>query len=244
MRSFLLAAGFAAAVSGPARADQRVDATLVGHALLPAASFVAPPADAPPGFARSGRFTGPGNIRVEQPGSIAGDTGATHGRRPTGLSLPFNGQPLQGFSGIKPVAGEPGAYWVLTDNGFGTKRNSADALLMLHKVRPDFRAGSVAIERTIFLADPNRLVPFPIATDPSPTRYLTGADFDLESIQPVADGFWIGEEFGPFLIKLDNDGRVQRVVETRLDGQVLMPSANSGVDDPTVIGSIRAMWRF
>ena len=208
-------------------------ATLAGHALITANRMIVPPADAPPGFAVSGRFTGPGNVRTDGIGTLP---------QRTGIALPFVGQPLQGFSGIKP-AGD-GSYWVLTDNGFGTKRNSADALLMLHKVRPDFRAGTVAIERTIFLADPNRVVPFPIATDPSPTRYLTGADFDLESIQPVADGFWIGEEFGPLLIKLDTEGRVQRVVETRLDGQVLMPSANSGVDDPTVIGSVRAVWRF
>lgn len=223
MRATILAAGLAAAlIAGPAaRADQRFEATLAGHAILPAAGFLAPPADAPPGLGLSGRFAGPGNLRVEQPGSIPGTTGPAPNGRPTGLSFPFRGQPLQGFSGIKPVAGEPGAYWVLTDNGFGTKRNSADAMLMLHKLRPDFRAGTVAVERTIFLSDPNRVVPFPIATDPSPARYLTGADFDLESIQPVADGFWIGDEFGPFLIKVDLEGRVQRVVETRLDGEPL-----------------------
>ena len=37
---------------------------------------------------------------------------------------------------------------------------------------------------------------------------------------------------------------VAKDLQISLDGQVLMPSANSGVDDPTVIGSIRAMWRF
>ncbi|MFZ4407631.1 MAG: esterase-like activity of phytase family protein [Paracraurococcus sp.] len=232
MRRFLIAAGLAAAIAAPARADQRFEATLAGHALLPAATFVAPPEGAPPGFALSGRFTGPGNLRVEQPGSIPGDTGAIHGRRPTGLSLPFRGQPVQGFSGIKPVAGEPGAYWVLTDNGFGAKRNSSDALLMFHKVRPDFRAGTVALERTIFLSDPNRVVPFPIVTDPSLTRLLTGADFDLESIQPVADGFWIGEEFGPFLIKTDLEGRVQRVVATRIGTEEIRSPDNPALQLP------------
>ena len=76
-------------------------------------------------------------------------------------------------------------------------------------------------EQTIFLSDPNRVVPFHITTDPSPTRFLTGADFDLESIQPMADGFWIGEEFGPYLIHVDAQGRVLRVVETMLDGEPL-----------------------
>jgi hypothetical protein len=220
MRRLLLATALLAA--GPALADQRFEATLAGHAILPAATFVAPPEGAPPGFAVSGRFTGAGNARNEQVGSTPGDTGPTYGRRRTGLTLPFRGQPVQGFSGIKPVTGEPGAYWVLTDNGFGNRRNSPDALLMVHKVRPDFATGQVAVERTIFLSDPNRVIPFHIVTDPSPTRFLTGSDFDIESIQPMADGsFWIGDEFGPYLIHVDAQGRVLRLVETMLDGQPL-----------------------
>ena len=39
-------------------------ATLAGHALVPAHRMIVPPADAPPGFAVSGRFTGPGNVRI------------------------------------------------------------------------------------------------------------------------------------------------------------------------------------
>ncbi|WP_149537014.1 esterase-like activity of phytase family protein [Siccirubricoccus phaeus] len=232
MRAILLAAGLVAAVSGTARADQRFDATLAGHAILPAATFAQPPADAPPALATSGRFTGPGNLRIEQRGSLPGDTGAVHGRRPTGLSLPFQGQPVQGFSGIKPVAGEAGAYWVLTDNGFGNRRNSADTMLMFHKLRPDFRAGTVAVERTIFLSDPNRVVPFPIVNETSDRRYLTGADFDPESIQPVADGFWIGEEFGPFLIKVDLEGRVQRLVPTKLGEEEIRSPDNPALQLP------------
>ncbi len=231
MRRLLLATALLAA--GPALADQRYEATLAGHAMLAAATFTAPPEGAPPGFATSGRFTGAGNVRNEQVGSVAGDTGPTYGSRRTGLMLPFRGQPVQGFSGIKPVTGEPGAYWVLTDNGFGNRRNSPDALLMVHKVRPDFRTGQVAVERTIFLSDPNRVIPFHITTDPSPTRFLTGADFDPESIQPMADGsFWIGEEFGPFLIHVDAQGRVLRVVETMLDGQPLRSPDNPAFSVP------------
>jgi hypothetical protein len=231
MRRFLLAATALAAFAAPAAADTRFEAALVGHAMLPAASFVAPPAGAPPGFAVSGRFTRPGNQRTDAVGTVPGDTGPLHGSRPTGLSVPFQGQPVQGFSGIKP-AGD-GSYWVLTDNGFGNRRNSPDALLMFHRVRPNWETGAVVIERTIFLSDPQRRVPFAIATDPSPTRFLTGADFDPESIQPMADGsFWIGEEFGPFLIHVNAEGVVQRVVETRLDGQVLMSPDHPGLQVP------------
>ncbi|WP_431284102.1 esterase-like activity of phytase family protein [Humitalea sp. 24SJ18S-53] len=222
MRTLLLAAVASLALTAHAQADQQFPATLAGHAILPAFTMVLPPADAPRDALVSGRFAGPGNLRVDRPGATPGTTGPAPAGRPTGISFPFIGQPVQGFSGIKPVAGEPGAYWVLTDNGFGNRRNSPDALLMFHKVRPDFAAGTVTVEQTIFLSDPNRQIPFRIAYEGSDSRYLTGADFDPESIQPVADGFWIGDEFGPYLINIDLQGRVRRVVETRLDGQPLI----------------------
>lgn len=45
-------------------------------------------------------------------------------------------------------------------------------------------------------------------TDPA-ARLLTGFDFDPESVQIGADGtFWIGEEFGPFLLHADQQGRL------------------------------------
>ena len=46
-------------------------------------------------------------------------------------------------------------------------------------------------------------MPFRIVNENTPKRYLTGADFDLESIQPIGDALWFGDEFGPFLIKTD-----------------------------------------
>lgn len=218
MRRFLLATAALVCAGHAASADTRFNAVLAGHAVLPAATFVAPPAGAPAALDTAGRFAGPDNARVERQGSVPGDTGAMHGRRPTGLSFPFAGQPVQGFSGIKPVG--DGSYWVTQDNGFGTRRNSADALLILHRIRPDFRAGTVAIERTAFLSDPDRVAPFPIVNEHTESRLLTGADFDLESIQPMADGsFWLGEEFGPFLLHVDAEGRLRRVVGTVLDGQ-------------------------
>lgn len=201
---FLLCLLLAAA---PALAQERFPATLVGHAILPAATLIDPPADAPPGFALSGRFTGPDNTRTDTPGTLPGEAGSRAAPRPTGLSLPFRGQPVQGLSGLRP-AGD-GSFWAIADNGFGTRRNSPDALLMLHRLRPDWATGAVAREQTLFLSDPSRAVPFHIVTDPSPTRYLTGADFDPEAIEPIpGGGFWIAEEFGPTLIRLDAEGRV------------------------------------
>ena len=197
MRRLLLATvffmGAAVSLALPAAADTRFEARLAGHAILPAFTMAVPPADAPRDALVSGKFAGPGNLRIDRPGAVMGDTGPMHGSRPTGIAFPFIGQPVQGFSGIKPVAGEPGAYWLLTDNGFGNRRNSPDALLMFHKLRPDFRTGQVAIEQTTFLSDPHRRIPFRIAYEGTERRYLTGADFDLESIQPVEGGFWFGD---------------------------------------------------
>lgn len=229
MRRILLAATALSllAFAASAQEERRFEARLAGHAILPALTLTLPPADAPRDALLAGKFTGPGAQRADRPGSLPGTTGPAPGGRPTGLSLPFIGQAVQGFSGIKPVAGEPGAYWVLTDNGFGTKRNSGDALLMVHKIRPDFAGGGMTVERTIFLTDPDRRVPFRIVNEGTDARYLTGSDFDPESIQPIADGgFWIGEEFGPFLVQVDAQGRVRRVVSTVLDGQPVMSPDN------------------
>ncbi len=220
MRRLLLATAAAISFALPAAADTRFEARLVGQAILPAATFLAPPADAPEYFRISGRFTGAGNLRNEQLGSIPGVSLPGYGPRPTGLAMPFPGQPLQGFSGIKPVG--DGSYWVTGDNGFGNRRNSPDALLMIHRVRPNWQSGAVAVENTIFLSDPNRITHFPIQNEATATRYLTGADFDVESIQPLPDGsIMIGEEFGPYLLHFDAQGRLLRVVETTMDNEVL-----------------------
>jgi hypothetical protein len=226
-----LAALLAAA---PAFADQRFPATLAGHALLPANTMVEAPADAPESLRVSGKFAGPGAARNERVGSVPGATGSGAGTRPTGLSFPFQGQPVQGFSGIKRIG--DGTFWTLTDNGFGAKNNSADAMLMFHRIRPDFAAGSVARLETLFLHDPDRLVPFPIVNEATAKRYLTGADFDLESIQPIGDSFWFGEEFGPFLIRTDRQGKVTGVWATELDGKPLRSPDHPAVRTPGTPG--------
>ena len=64
----------------------------------------------------------------------------------TGLALPFPSQPLQGFSGIRSLG--DGRFLVLTDNGFGSKANSSDVILMFNIIKPDWDSGHVAIEET------------------------------------------------------------------------------------------------
>ncbi|MEW9807183.1 esterase-like activity of phytase family protein [Mesorhizobium marinum] len=225
MRKILLSATAAGALfAGMAQAEEKeFPATLESHAILPANTIIAAPADAPAHLKTSGKFTTPDRLRATGLGSVPGKDGV----RETGLSLPFDGQPVQGFSGIKTMA--DGTFWSMSDNGFGSKMNSSDAMLMLHHVKFDWDNGKVERLETLFLSDPDRKAPFPIVMEGSDARYLTGADFDVESIQPVADGFWVGEEFGPYLLKFDQAGKLVEVIATAVDGKpVLSP------DNPTL----------
>ncbi len=211
---FALAAALAAL---PAAAEERFPATLAGHAALPAFTLLTPPAGAPPDAWVSGKFIGA--ARNDRPMTMAGNTGAMHGRRATGLSLPFIGQPLQGFSGVAMNRAADGSVYVLTDNGFGSRMNSSDALLFFHRVAPDFGDGAVAVRDTVFLRDPKRVVPFRISYEATAERYLTGADFDPESIQILGNEVWIGDEFGPSLIRATLDGVVTGVFPALVDGR-------------------------
>ena len=66
-----------------------------------------------------------------------------------GISVPFaNKQTVQGFSGVVPGP-VPGTYDFIIDNGFGAKNNSADSLLRVFSLRPDFKTGKVVpVNRT------------------------------------------------------------------------------------------------
>lgn len=173
--------------------DER--AMLVGFAALPADTFAAGP--------ESGTDSGDGT-------PIAAN----------GRTAPFPGQPVQGFSGVQFAPNNPGSYWFLTDNGFGGQQNSADYLLRIYQVKPEFRtlgfhwnkpnqSGDVTVEDFIQFADPAGLVPFPIVNEGSADRLLTGADFDVESFVVAGNGdIWVGEEFGPFLLHFNAQGEL------------------------------------
>jgi hypothetical protein len=130
-------------------ASQVQAAELLERAVLPSASFSTGPT--------SGQFATGGN----------------------GVVTPFiNRQPVQGFSAVLPAYHE-GTYYVMSDNGFGNKPNSPDALLRVYTVKPDFKAGTVApvnrftgdelpeftSDSYITLSDPWNHVPFAIVAD-------------------------------------------------------------------------------
>ncbi|MEU2288838.1 esterase-like activity of phytase family protein [Streptomyces sp. NPDC013178] len=173
-----LTLGLAAAPAVAERASAGFgQATLTGFAALPATTFV-------PGSEASGSAIGAGPFN--------------------GVAVPFADQPVQGFSGV--VNRHDGTYDVLSDNGYGTKANSADFLLRVHRVEPDTRTGKVTVLGGFNLSDPDRKVPFALTRA---DRVLTGADFDVESIVRVADGtYWMGDEFGPFLLHFSATGRL------------------------------------
>ncbi|MBD1917834.1 MULTISPECIES: glycerophosphodiester phosphodiesterase family protein [Cyanophyceae] len=130
-----------------------------------------------------------------------------------GRTGPFDGQPIQGFSGVQFAPGGDGStFWFLSDNGFGAKTNSADYLLRLYQADPSLAGseggdGTVDIQGFVQFRDPNNLIPFDIVNGETTERFLTGADFDVESF--VVDGngeIWVGDEFGPYLLHFDATG--------------------------------------
>jgi glycerophosphoryl diester phosphodiesterase len=176
-----LAAVVALAAAAPAPALAQSEPELVARAILPA------DATAPAPF--------PG-VRDTEPAPAPGAR-----------------QPVGGFSALLDAPGRD-TFYAMPDNGFGTKANSASFLLRVYRVRADFETrrggdGDVEIRDWITLSDPADKVPFPIVTEGSSDRLLTGGDFDPESMRIARDGtLWFGDEFGPFLLHTDARGRV------------------------------------
>jgi glycerophosphoryl diester phosphodiesterase len=140
-------------------------------------------------------------------GPVSGEEISANGR--TG---PFPGQPIQGFSGVQ-FANNDSLYF-LSDNGYGSKDNSEDFLLRIHRLDPNFKGtengdGTVKVLDYIQLSDPDNKIPFQIVNEGTSERLLTGADFDIESFVFDKDGtIWVGEEFGPYLLHFDATGKL------------------------------------
>ncbi|MFC0219669.1 esterase-like activity of phytase family protein [Pseudochelatococcus lubricantis] len=223
---------FSALVASPAMAEQEFTATLKGHAALPALTIIDAPADAPADLRVAGKYATGKATRVDEPESVEG----INDGRPTGIKFPFKGQAVQGHSGIK--ADRDGTFWVITDNGMGNKANSPDNMLFIHHYAIDWKANAVNRLSTTFLHDPDKKVPFRIAEEGTEKRYLTGSDFDLESFQLIGDKIWFGEEFGPYLIRTDRDGKVEAVIETEVAGKVVRSPDHYNIKTPGAPGKV------
>ncbi len=200
-------------MSSIAVAAEQYPATLTAHAFIPANTMIAAPHDATEDLKVSGKFTQ--GTRTDTLGTIEGMSMG----RPTGISLPFDGQPIQGHSGIKRMA--DGSFWLITDNGAGSAMNSPDFMLYLSQYDVDFDNNEFRRLKTVFLQDPDKRVPFRIQNEGTKERYLTGADFDPESFQFAGGYLWIGDEFGPYLIQATTDGKVVNIFETEFQGKKL-----------------------
>ena len=129
-----------------------------------------------------------------------------------GITFPRPSQPVIGFSAV--VAGErPGEYLAMPDNGYGGKGNSADFLIRAYPIDVDFKtahggSGGVEVKKNfIQFRDPDHLIGFTIVNETTTDRLLTGADIDPESLQRGRhNDFWMGEEFGPWILHFDGNG--------------------------------------
>ncbi|MBC7757173.1 MAG: esterase-like activity of phytase family protein [Bdellovibrio sp.] len=143
---------------------------------------------------------------------------------------PPSSQIVGGFS-----AGEKstdGNYIFLTDTGFGPKSSSLSSLLGLYELKIDFndfnkQKKNVEVLKLLRFNDIDHKLSFKKQADfefygnnPDNNRVdptikkaslLTGGDIDPESFRIDYKGnLWVGEEFGPYLIKLDKKGKVLR----------------------------------
>lgn len=190
-------------------------AELLERAVLPSASFSGGPT--------SGQFA----------------TGAN------GVVTPFiNRQPVQGFSAVLRGPFKD-TYLVMSDNGFGNKANSPDALLRVYTLKPDFETGSVAPvnrftgeeladfapQSYITLRDPWRRVPFPIVADGT-TYPGTAVGGGAIAVDPLirAERLLTGADFDIESIRRAPDGTLwfgdefgPYLIHTDAHGRVLEP---------------------
>ena len=161
-RTAILTAILAAFGTGAALAQQQVSVELAGHAKVPFNATAQAPRDAGAFFATAGKFANGKRTRNAAIGSEVANTfvGDPAYPRASGGTLPIRGQSIQGFSGI--VTLDRSNFLILTDNGFGNKINSQDALLMVHRLKVDWKSGKTKVLKTIFLHDPDGKVPFAI----------------------------------------------------------------------------------
>lgn len=225
--ALLLAAALAASVVpvGAATASGRHDdrsapdpsrAQLVARSVLPAATYV--PGSEPSGYWTSGSAV----IPAPYPGQPVQGFSATHRLRDGSyLVMSDNGygakansadfllsvhRILPGSPGSAAATGASGATGQTTYLGTPIRLSDPDRRVPW----PIWRDGACGTAATSLPAGalPANALPSNYEC-PEPDRQLTGWDFDIESMQIARDGsLWFGEEFGPYLLHTDAEGRL------------------------------------
>ena len=220
--TLLLGAIAASAVAGTQGSSGQYSHTqLTGRAVLKAATFR-------DGSAPSGAYLSASDR------TNAANNGVPIAAAPASA---FANQPVQGFSAVIPAAGGDWWALTDNGFGARANSVDAELRVNKVKVTfaPGGTAtpGTAEVLGGFGLSDPGGFVPWKIICDSSvgsalpdfdfnklpstppalcgskSLRKLTGFDFDPESIQVGADGtFWIGEEFGPYLLHVNGNGEL------------------------------------
>ena len=150
--------------------------------------------------------------------------------QPLGSWAPPSSQIVGGFSAAEKT--DDGHYIYLVDTGYGPKSSSFSSLLGLYSLKIDFNDfqgnhKDTEVLKLIRFNDIDNKLSFakqadfefygndaknkPVDSIIKKGKLLTGGDIDPESVRVDYKGnIWVGDEFGPFLIKLDNTGKVLR----------------------------------
>ena len=128
-----------------------------------------------------------------------------------------------------------GTFWVLTDNGAGSKANSPDFMLYLNHYKVDFQSGKFQRTATVFLHDPDKKVPFRIVHEGTGQRYLTSSDFDTETSSSPAAHCGSATNSG-LPDRADLKGKVLAVYDTLVDGKAVRSPDHPAVTTPGVPG--------
>ena len=230
MRAHLFAAtAIVALMSGHAVAEeQEYTATLVGHAILPGG-------DLHQAAGRRARNRWPRRRSTSPPTGIAptrvGSMPGMDGVRPTGLSMPFDGQAVQGFSGIKTVGGRHLLVAV---------RQRLRLQAQLGRRRPDAAPPGDRLGSRQGRPDRDDLPhrsrqegAVPDRQRGHQGRYLTGADFDIE-VDPAGRRRLLDRR-GVRAVSASKSTRRARcvtVVDTAIDGKPVKSPDHPTADPP------------
>lgn len=207
---------FAIAAAFAATSAQAAQNTLSGWAMMPANTFSDGPTSGQ--FAGAGAGGNPLPLVDMQP--VQGFSGVLAGANGSFRVISDNGFGAQGNSADTLLR----SYAVNVDfrTALGGSGTVSAADWTTGASLPAFNAAS-----RITLSDPKNLLSIKIQADytnyynnaanplvdPSikAGRLLTGADLDIESVRQDKNGnLWFGDEFGPYLVKTDASGVVQR----------------------------------